>query len=851
MSQLFISDKVVTRIPSVIPDLTVQTTPTSGGTIGIVSIIGEAENGAPFGEENIEENFFTPGQIDRIQAKYGSGQIVDAARALSAPANDVNIPGTVTRIFIVKTNASLQAALNILTAAPSSYGDYKALSHGIAGNSLAVTSINVQAEVSPRVTGTDLSFGAAVAEITQIVADSRTNSADGEFIDIDSQAGVLYRFYLDTTGGNSTVPAPGGRLLVQVDISGAADTPSGVGDALAAIINAQTDLTCPATGTGTILCTDDNAGDVTDADDTGIPTGAWAVTTTVQGDDGQGAAFDSLAFGVRLNGGAITSITTSGTESDHDTLAKLVIELDAQMPSGMSAAADANGLQFIVDTDVDPNSKGFGKSFELVDTMAGDLAILGHAEGLTTSAAEVQNQTTVTRTSTNTNESFIAGGEIGLNIGNDGTTATLSISAAGILSTTVIGGTGSNLSIILSEFVTISELADFINNQTGYTASAGSSATQLPPSSSLDQVTAVGIAVTNPALKSGRIKFDAFDYSQRANESSVVSFIGVANIGLPTQFPAASSKQFLAGGAKGATTAAAATAGLDELEKIKTNFVVPLFSRDASADIVDGLTDSSSTYTIDAIHAATRSHILRMSTIKLRRFRNGFIALDETFSDAQTSARALASHRMTLSFQKSNGLNSAGGISTFGAWHTASIAAGMTAAGLQRSITHKFANISGFVDPSGFSSGDQGDLETALEAGLLILEQDSGSFRFVSDQTTYSFDSNFFFNSGQAVYTADILQDDLANALDRAFVGGSTADITAQSVVTFVQAKMNEYLRRRLISTSDDAVAGFKGLRVTLNGPILEVSVEIKLSTTIFFIPLNIEVSQITQSAEG
>ena len=175
----------------------------------------------------------------------------------------------------------------------------------------------------------------------------------------------------------------------------------------------------------------------------------------------------------------------------------------------------------------------------------------------------------------------------------------------------------------------------------------------------------------------------------------------------------------------------------------------------------------------------------------------------------------------------------------------------MTAAGLQRSITHKFANVSGFVEPTGFSSGSPGDLETALEAGLLIMEQSSGAFRFVSDQTTYSFDSNFFFNSGQAVYTADILTDDLAEALDRAFVGGSTADITAQSVVTFVQAKMNEYLRRRLISTSDDAVAGFKGLRVTINGPVLEVSLEVKLSTTIFFIPLNIEISQVTQSAEG
>ena len=723
MSQLFSSDKVVTRVPSVLPDVTVQTTPTSGGTIGIVAIVGEAAGGAPFGEENIEENFFSIDQIGRIAAKYESGPIVDAARALSAPANDVNIAGSVSRIYIVKTNSSVQAALNILTAAPSSYGDFKALNHGLQGSQIALTSINVQAETAPAVTGSDLVF---------------------------------------------------------VD----------------------------------------------------------------------GSAYSDKVFGIRQNGELVTTITLSAVNGDHDDLSKLVIEINALLPADMTASADGLGLKIEIDVDSDPNSKGWGKSFELIDTMTGELAQFGHVEALVSSSTEVQNQTTVTRTSTGTNESFIAGGEIGLNIGYDGTTATLSISSAGVLSTTIVGGSGANLSINLSEFTTMSELADFINSQTGYTAAAGSVASQLAPSS-LDQVSTVGIAVTDPTLKSGKIKFDAFDYSRKANESSVVSFIAAAKIGLPAQFAAANAKQFLAGGLKGSTSAAAVSSAIDELEKVKLNFVIPLFSRDATLDISDGFTDSASTYSINAIHAATRSHILRMSTIKLRRFRNGFVAIDDTFSVAKDTARSLASHRMSLSFQKTKGLNSQSQISTFGSWHTASIAAGMTAAGLQRSITHKVANVSGIVDPSDFSSGSQGDLDSALEAGLLIMEQESGSFRFVSDQTSYSFDSNFFFNSGQAVYTADILADDLANALDKAFVGGSTADITAQSVVTFVQAKMNEYLRRRLISTSDDAVAGFKGLRVTINGPVLEVSVEIKLSTTIFFIPLNIEISQVTQSAEG
>jgi hypothetical protein len=42
--------------------------------------------------------------------------------------------------------------------------------------------------------------------------------------------------------------------------------------------------------------------------------------------------------------------------------------------------------------------------------------------------------------------------------------------------------------------------------------------------------------------------------------------------------------------------------------------VVPLFSRDAAADIADGLTDSASSYTIANVQAYAKTHCLKMST---------------------------------------------------------------------------------------------------------------------------------------------------------------------------------------------------------------------------------------------
>ncbi len=135
-----------------------------------------------------------------------------------------------------------------------------------------------------------------VKEVSEITADSRTNTSDGQFFDISAQDGSLYRVYIDTTGGDSTQPAAGGRILTRVDISGAADTAAGSGDAVAAILDAIDDFDCPATGTGVILCTDAATGTAVDVAN-GDLANAWAFATTQQGVDAPSISEAQTAMG--------------------------------------------------------------------------------------------------------------------------------------------------------------------------------------------------------------------------------------------------------------------------------------------------------------------------------------------------------------------------------------------------------------------------------------------------------------------------------------------------------------------------------------------------------------------------
>ena len=119
---------------------------------------------------------------------------------------------------------------------------------------------------------------------TQIVADTKANTNDGEYFDIDSTLGFPYRVYMDTTGGDLTVPTSDGRDLLRVDISGDT-TAAEVGDSIANVLNLFTDeFSCPTTGTGTIVVTNIVYGSVDDAVNGNLGN-AWSISVINAGID--------------------------------------------------------------------------------------------------------------------------------------------------------------------------------------------------------------------------------------------------------------------------------------------------------------------------------------------------------------------------------------------------------------------------------------------------------------------------------------------------------------------------------------------------------------------------------------
>lgn len=560
-----------------------------------------------------------------------------------------------------------------------------------------------------------------------------------------------------------------------------------------------------------------------------------------------GAPLNADSFTIRLNGGAAFVITLSATATDHNSIGTLITELNTLLPAGITASAGAatNSLKLTMAVDPLANQKGWGKSFELFDSTPGDLAAIGLVAGLTVSSAEPSVEIQTSRPDINFNETLDISADVAFQIGYRGTTATLTITAT-TFATTVTGGTGASFSVLLSQFATLADLAAYVQTQTGYTVGVSATVQQLPPSV-LDKVTAIGIDSSGTGLMPGRVKKAFYNWEATLGTSVVLDFTPTGTFGLPDVM---ALPLLLSGGTRGATLAADVVNGLAQIAGIQVNVIVPLFSQNASADITAGLTDSASTYTIAAINAAVKSHCIQYSTPKLKKNRIAILSLLSNYADAKAAAQGLGHYRCSLTMQKITQTNSQGSIVTFQPWYASCLAAGMQTGGFYKAIVNKAANIISYVDPTGFDSGSPGDVEDALSAGLLFLSQDTGRAGYwVSDQTTYGFDTNFVYNSIQAVYTSDLVALDLAQSFFTQFVGKSEADVTAASGLAFLTQKMDGYKKLKLIGSSTDAPLGFKNAKVSIDGPEMDVAVEIKLATAIYFIPININISQIQNSA--
>lgn len=843
MAQKYITDAGTLIIPDAYVQTQVRASNSGLPTTGVIAIIGEADTGPVFSaEEDLEVGAsYGPGQEGAVLAKYTSGPLVDAFRIAADAANDPQIQGAPSRIVLLKTNTSTKATGTLLKVGGGTYGTLLDKSYGANGNLIYWKVLAAATEVVPStgaftyipaVDTVNLAFRAnGAAEAALSLAANRQPPA---FVsDVDGVSGVAA-----TGGANRNVLTVSGTLLVD-------QNPGGAGATIIEVTRSIPFATTPVVGDTVIIPTGSAIAGAGDAN-----VGAYVVSSVTSS-----SVFKATKLSDAGKSGAVVGILTNPVDVSPAVSVAAVTDLQVFSPVTISLEAA-------------PVVTGAGKSLAILQLVTGNdllertafnlgltsqvswISKSGSAK-LLSSAAEYRTTLQVTRQSDGVDESLTVGGEIALKLGYEGTTATVTISDS-TLSTTVTGGSGANLSVPLASFPTIADVATFINSQTGYTASVGTAVLGLLPSAALDDVAAVGICNTFGS-QAGRIKIDGYRFYRKILEESVLVQLGNPTAQAPAGLPATTSNiSYLAGGAKGGTSDAQVLAALNGLKNVNCNFVVSCFSRDADGgDKADGLTDSSSSYTIDAINTNIRAHINFAQKLKVKKNRIAFASKRGTFTEVKEAAANLASPRIALCFQDFKTTNSKGTLTQFQPWAGSAYAAGMQAAGFYRAIFGKGINTSGvLMADKSFDSRDIDQVEEALLAGLMPAKRaDGGGYTWISDQTTYGKDENFVFNSVQAMYALDIIALGTASRMSKAFIGQSVADISAPVALSFLEGIMADWLRLKLIAPSTEGLKGYRNAKVTIDGPALIVEVEIFLAGAIYFVPIKFQVSPVKQTA--
>lgn len=863
MSQAYVTDAGTMIIPSAKATYKVQPSNSGLATSGVIMLVGEADAGPHWSdEEDLEANAFGPDQLASVVAKYLSGPVVDAYRVACVPANDPGILGSPSRFIIAKTNTSTKASLQILNLASGLYGTFYDKSYGATGNHIYTKITSAQAEVLPT-TGL-FTWIPQVGDITVKMCGSgisRTTLIAGDQIAAATDpAGIVTYF-----AGKDDILAAGGvkkvLALSMVALHTIAFTHIGaVTDNTVTITNTlDTWGVTPVAGDTLIV----PAGSLL-AGAGNVNIGAYVVTSstttvisaTKLSNYGSGAAVaDPVAH-------PLTVIPVVPNDADEFMVfGSISISYDGAQSAGTMIDGIGQSLELADAADV--SGQSLADACYLLGTTTKVAWVSTAAAPKLLTATEYRVNVANSRTSTGSNESITVGGDIALRLSYARATcvaATVTISDTQ-LTTAITGFAGDNLTLNFADYPTIADLVAAINAAAGYRyrASVPSAVTGNLSPEILDNVTTKGIlssTIPSTSLIAGagncRIKMDAYKFAKAITDNSaLVQFndpVLQATAGLPI---AMAVPGVLAGGSKGSTTAAAVTAAINALEMVSGNFLVPCFSRDATADYALGLTESGSTYTIDGVHLGAKNHVIAMSTLKKGRNRQAFLAIDDTFLNAQEKAATIASFRCSMNFQGPKALASDGTVETFGSWMAAAYAAGMQGAAFYRPIFNKGINASGFVQAAlDFDDRNDTNVEDALLAGLMPARRDpTGFWKWASDQTTYGQDTNFVFNSIQAVYVADMICTTTSQRMERAFVGQSVADISAAVALTYLETIMSDFLRLKLITSSDDARKGFKNASIQISGGAMIVSAEIKLAGAIYFIPISFLITPVTQTA--
>ncbi len=245
MSQNFPTDAGVLITPGAYARYNVVSQNNGIATTGILMLVGEADAGPDFTEEeDIASNIYGPGQIGDVKAKYRSGRLVDAFNSGAVSANDPQIQGAPAGFILVKTNPSTKAAATLVNFADTAYATLQDRSWGKPGNQISYEVTEKIAETVPSTGAFAFALpldtinisvrvnGLAVATLALTSGETPTAfaAALGGLTGIDTSGGAIVNCLTSTTGNISATVISGKK--VQFDRTIAFDHLPAVGDTL-------------------------------------------------------------------------------------------------------------------------------------------------------------------------------------------------------------------------------------------------------------------------------------------------------------------------------------------------------------------------------------------------------------------------------------------------------------------------------------------------------------------------------------------------------------------------------------------------------------------------------------------
>jgi hypothetical protein len=912
-------------VPGTYVNQEVKTQASNIGTAGVLTLIGEADEGPDFSlEADLSDVVYTPDQYGYVVSKFGSGRIVEAFAHATKAANDPAITGAVQAIRIVKTNKSTPATLSVTKAGFGGYADLAAKKFGYPGNLVKIKSTVSQNEIAPKAEGilyapnfaAASTFGlrpngAAVntvsVNVKMIGSDlaAAINSIDlgilatgGKVIKPLTGLGALTktistalvsgftdRLTITLQSGSifSTVPVEGQTLIIPDSdfgvghvsaIKGTSSVNNAGAYVVVQVVNTASNasitvkkLSGPAgavigVASGVVNAADDDIilfSNINISNKTGMDrqatVGLTGTFTTVSNDGANVVVSVPTGFVAQPKAGDIVKYLTAfaGVNAGfYEVVSSTINTVNLVRLSDGSAGATGSANVVVAITQstqpflvLKPEIDGVGKTLEFI----GDVEAI-FLDKSTYAGASLSNKMLVSASekkmaflvSKGTQQStYTIGGDVVVQIGCSQENSFIKVLADRIefyKSSTLA------FTCAFNQFKILKDLVDFINSKKDFTAAVTLAKYTTFACSALPKGTfTISVAGTS---KSCLLKKDAYDFKTIVGASPLIS-VSMVGEGLPEVI---TPDQFLDGGSKGGTTSADFIAAIEACKKLDLNFIVPLISQDADADILEGETESSSTYVIEAVNQYLSGHVIEMSTEKRMRNRSAIGSIWTTYDLAKEAANNLANFRFGLAFEKVRNPSVDGTIKTFQPWYAAVNAAAMQLAAGYKGIVKKGSQITGLISPAGFDYTNPGDQEDALKAGLLFMERvPTGGFRWVSDQTTYSIDNNFVYNSLQAVYVSDLMALTLKVRFDRAIVGKSVAEVSAASAKSLLETEMFNFLRLRWIAPSDDAVKGYKNVSIKLTGGVMRIAFEAKIAGLIYFVPVAMAISQVEQTA--